>query len=352
MNIWALKYVSPIVVYALALCAFSRSGWITFLPVAYAFGVIPLLELWLRPDPRNLDAASAELARHDKVYDLILYAFVLLQLGTVVYFLSTIGEVRHDILSLVGRTASLGLLCGSFGINIGHELGHRTNSLEKVLAKFSLLTSLYMHFFIEHNKGHHKNVGTFHDPGTARWGESLYRFWPRAIVHCYRNAWKIANREMKLKGRRVFYFSNEMLQMQVGQLSVVATIGLVFGGMALASFLAASLIGILLLETVNYIEHYGLQRKILANGQYERPLPVHSWNSNHIMGRMLLFELSRHSDHHYLASRKYQVLQHHDEAPQMPTGYPGMMLLSLLPPLWFYVMHRHIRQLSAPLPGG
>jgi alkane 1-monooxygenase len=118
-----------------------------------------------------------------------------------------------------------------------------------------------------------------------------------------------------------------------------------FGGLVTIYFLAAALIGILLLETVNYIEHYGLQRKQIAEGKYERALPVHSWNSDHVIGRIMLFELSRHSDHHYLASRKYQVLRHHDNSPQMPTGYPGMIILSLLPPLWFYVMNKRIKKI-------
>ena len=60
----------------------------------------------------------------------------------------------------------------------------------------------------------------------------------------------------------------------------------------------------------------------------------------------MLFELSRHSDHHYMASKKYQSLQNHPEAPQLPTGYPGSMILSLVPPLWFYVMNRRIQQLK------
>ena len=103
----------------------------------------------------------------------------------------------------------------------------------------------------------------------------------------------------------------------------------------------------MLLETVNYIEHYGLSRRQNERGNYERTMPNHSWNSDHIIGRLMLFELSRHSDHHYMASRKYQVLRHHDHSPQMPTGYPGMMLLSLVPPLWFSVMNQKIKKLIA-----
>jgi alkane 1-monooxygenase len=109
-------------------------------------------------------------------------------------------------------------------------------------------------------------------------------------------------------------------------------------------FIAAALMGGMLLETVNYIEHYGLSRNKTSEESYERVQPHHSWNSNHVIGRLMLFELSRHSDHHYLASRKYQVLRHMDQAPQMPTGYPGMILLSLVPPLWFKVMHSEIKK--------
>src|SRR4030095_1549140 len=129
--------------------------------------------------------------------------------------------------------------------------------------------------------------------------------------------------------RHMFSFSNEMIRMHVVQMAFLAVILFAFGWRITLFYLAAAAIGILLLETVNYIEHYGLSRRKIAPGKYERAMPQHSWNSDHIIGRLMLFELSRHSDHHYLASRKYQVLRHHDNAPQMPTGYPGMIILSL-----------------------
>jgi alkane 1-monooxygenase len=238
----------------------------------------------------------------------------------------------------------MGLLCGTFGINVGHELGHRNNFIEQTMAKLLLSTSLYMHFFIEHNKGHHKHVATPNDPSSARLGESLYVFYYRTIVYSYLSAWKIANEECVKKGKPVFSMYNEMLQAHFWQLLLVTIIYLLFGGLITFYFLIAAVFGFLLLETVNYIEHYGLSRKQNENGKYERAMPNHSWNSNHILGRMMLFELSRHSDHHYLASRKYQILQHHQNAPQMPTGYPGMMILSLFPPLWFKVMHKQMEK--------
>jgi alkane 1-monooxygenase len=245
-----------------------------------------------------------------------------------------------------GRIGAMGILCGSFGINVAHELGHRVNRFEQFLAKSLLLTSLYMHFFTEHNKGHHKRVATPEDPSSARYGEMIYTFWFRTVIMGYLSAWHIANEECIKKGRSPLSIHNEMIRFQLIQLSLMALIYWAFGGWVLLYFLAAAGMGILLLETVNYIEHYGLQRKATGEGKYERAMPEHSWNSDHMIGRLFLFELSRHSDHHYLASRKYQILRHHDEAPQMPTGYPGMMLLSLLPPAWFAVMNPRIKKMA------
>jgi alkane 1-monooxygenase len=238
----------------------------------------------------------------------------------------------------------MGLLCGIFGINVAHELGHRVDRFEQTLAKALLLTSLYMHFFTEHNKGHHKRVATPEDPSSARFGEPVYTFYFRTIVMSYVSAWHIANEECRKKRGTAFSVHNEMIRFQFLQIAFVALIGWHFGTSAVLAFLGAAFMGMLMLETVNYIEHYGLQRKLGASGQYERAMPHHSWNSDHVVGRLMLFELSRHSDHHYLASRKYQVLRHHDNAPQMPTGYPGMMLLALVPPLWFSIMHKKIKE--------
>lgn len=293
-----------------------------------------------------MSAAEEELAKKDRTYDYLLYFIVILQYTLLVKFLFAMSEPGMTTADTVGRIWVMGMLCGTFGINVGHELGHRVNKFEQVLAKALLLTSLYMHFFTEHNKGHHKRVATPEDPSSARYGEPVYLFYFRTIIFSYISAWHIANDETIKKGKPVFSFYNEMIQCTVIQLALVTTILFVFGWLITLYFLIAAMIGILLLETVNYIEHYGLQRKATDDGKYERAMPEHSWNSDHVIGRLLLFELSRHSDHHYLASRKYQLLRHHDKSPQMPTGYPGMMLLSLFPPAWFYIMNRRIKSLQ------
>lgn len=320
--------------------SFTGHGFITFLPVIWTYFIIPLIELFLLPDSSNLSTAEEEMAKADRRFDILLYVVVVLQYAFLIFFLFSLRDPSLSWITIVGRIMSMGLLCGIFGINVGHELGHRKNRMEQWMAKALLLTSQYIHFFIEHNKGHHKHVATPLDPATARWGESLFSFYPRTIIGSYFNAWRIANKEMKRDGKA--WWQNEMLFYTLLQLLFVGIIWISFGLMICVCYLAAALLGIGLLEAVNYIEHYGLERTTLSNGRYERTMPAHSWNSNHVLGRMVLFELSRHSDHHYMASRKYQVLRHFDNSPQMPTGYPGMMILAHFPPLFFKIMHKHI----------
>lgn len=347
MQVRAFKYLSPLFIYFLAWLAFTGKGWITWLPMLYAWVLIPILELFISPDKKNLDAAEEELVKKDRVYDYLLYIVVAFQFAALYVFLTAMQSKEILWWEVTGRIFSMGLLCGTFGINVAHELGHRVKACEQFFAKALLLTSLYMHFFIEHNKGHHKNVATPNDPGSARHNEPVFTFYFRTVVFSYISAWKIANAEMKKQNLPSLHWKNEMLQAQVIQFLFAAIIVITFGWLVTFYFLCAATIGFLLLETVNYIEHYGLQRKQKPDGNYERAMPQHSWNSNHILGRLMLFELSRHSDHHYQASRKYQVLQHHDDAPQLPTGYPGSMILALVPPLWFYVMNKRIKQLQA-----
>lgn len=348
MSVRSFKYLSPILVYAAALLSFSSHGIRTFGPLIYAWIIIPLAELFLKPDEKNISLAEEELVKIDRSYDRILYLIVLLQLPTLFYFLYAMQDDSLTIIDKIGRIGTMGLLCGIFGINVGHELGHRLAKTEQWLAKLSLMTSLYMHFIIEHNKGHHKNVATPEDPSSARYGEWIYLFWPRTIIYSYISAWKIAEGECLKNKLPVLSLKNEMIQVHIIQALFIGLIGFLFGLKILLYYLIAAGIGILLLETVNYIEHYGLSRKQTTVGSYERTMPEHSWNSDHIIGRLMLFELSRHSDHHYLSSRKYQVLRHHANSPQMPTGYPGMMLLSLIPPAWFYVMNKRIKTINSP----
>jgi alkane 1-monooxygenase len=343
-SIKSFKYLTPFVLYVLAMISFRGNGILCWLPLLYTFFVVPSVELLIKPDAKNLDEVEEALAKSNKSYDLILYAAVVMQYFSLYTFFNSIQIAGISNVDIAGKVITMGLLCGTFGINVAHELGHRVNKLEQTLAKLLLLTSLYMHFYIDHNQGHHKHVATPGDPSSARLNQSVYAFWPQTLIGTYLSAWHIAGKDLMKKGKKVFSLQNEMLQFQIIQAAFVFGVYWFWGTTVTILFVIAALIGGMLLETVNYIEHYGLSRNKTSEDSYERVQPHHSWNSNHVIGRLMLFELSRHSDHHYLASRKYQVLRHMDNAPQMPTGYPGMILLSLVPPLWFKVMHAQIKK--------
>ena len=182
MQTRVFKYLSPFLIYYGAITSFLNSGFIVWLPVIYSWVFIPFLELFIKPEESNLSEAEEELAKKNKWYDVLLYLVVPFQFFALGLFLYVTANWQHNWADLLGKTLAMGLLCGVMGINVGHELGHRNNKWEQFLAKLLLLTSLYMHFFIEHNKGHHKRVGTPEDPASARYGESLYAFFLRTIV--------------------------------------------------------------------------------------------------------------------------------------------------------------------------
>jgi alkane 1-monooxygenase len=336
-----LVYLTPLVV---AFSIWSANIW-SYSAVLFLFGILPFLELFMQGSTRNLTEAEEEMAQKDATYDLLLYSLVPIQYALLVYFLYQIGQEGLPLYAKVGMTTAFGMACGILGINAAHELGHRSTWYEQLMSKMLLLTTLYMHFFIEHNRGHHKNVSTDEDPASSRYGETVYSFYFRTISGSWLSAWHLEAERLKKANQGFWTWHNEMLRFQIIQIAFVAAIYAVFGTQTMLFFLASAAIGCLLLETVNYIEHYGLRRQKNGN-RYERTLPIHSWNSNHPIGRLVLLELSRHSDHHYIANRKYQLLRHFDDSPQMPTGYPGMMLLALCPPLWFRVMHKKIKNIN------
>lgn len=349
MSLRPLRYLPALSVPLLAAAGFLLQGlWTWALPL-YAYLLVPLLELALKRDPANLEPAEAQAAKRARIYDWMLYAVVPVQWVLLGLFVLTMhaGGLAHW--EAAGMVFTMGIACGVLGINVAHELGHRTSRAEQWLARALLLTAQYMHFSIEHNRGHHVRVGTTEDPATARFGESLYAFWVRSIVMGYRSAWRLECQRLDRLGLPRWHLANEMIRFAVLQLGFLALLALLFGPAVSMAVLAAAVIGILLLETVNYVEHYGLVRR-LAGTRPARIKPIHSWNSDHPLGRALLFELSRHSDHHYLASRPYQLLRSMDDAPQLPTGYAGMMLLALLPPAWFAVMNPRVRALGAGYP--
>ena len=347
---YALRYATTLIVPFWALLAFIYQGWWAWAVPVHAFLITPLLELFWRGKHRSLSGEQEKAALADPLFDWLLYLIVLVQWSLLILFLFRLYNWQGESWELAGTVATMGILCGIYGINVAHELGHRRKRWERDLARALLLTSLYMHFIIEHNRGHHTRVATPDDPASARYGETVYAFWIRSLVFSWISAWRIEAARLRKAGQRPFGANNEMLQAICWQAGLLVLIGILFGTLPLVGFICAAVIGMLLLETVNYIEHYGLRRKLSSNGNYGRVQHVHSWNSDHVLGRLMLFELTRHSDHHWKASKKYQTLNSLDNGPQLPTGYPGMMLLSLIPPLFFHLVHPQLNELAGSEP--
>jgi len=342
----SLKYLSVLILPIVVYISFTSKGWLTHLPAIVFFGLVPFLELFIQPNKENFTAEEARIEKENKNYTYILYATLPLQLIFLGFFLYAIQETGLTTSELVGRIFGMGIMCSVIGINVGHELGHRPHRGDQLIGEILLLTSLNTHFLPYHNGGHHLHVATPKDAATARKNEILFLFWIRSHCMSYVQAWRLENKRLQASGRNWFHPQNRMLIYTFCNFLLVGGIYFLFGKFVCISFLIAAISGIILLETVNYIEHYGLLRKQDVNGRYEKVKRNHSWNSDHQIGQMLLFNLSRHSDHHYNGSKQYQLLKSLPESPQMPTGYPGMMILAFLPPLWFLVMHKKINSIS------
>ena len=329
-----LKYLFVLIFPVVGFISFWLDGIYSYALVLLAFGIIPLLELILPAAPKFLSQEKIESLQQNPRYTCILYAMVPVQFFLLLYFLIQVKDAPFSI-ALVLPIITMGILCGTIAINVAHELGHRHKKLEQFLAKSRLMTSLYMHFYIEHNRGHHKNVATPHDPATARKNENLYAYLVRCISSTYLSAWKIENDRLERNNKFAYSFKNAMIQFSLVQTLFLLIIYSLFGLQALICFVLAAAVGFVLLECIEYIEHYGLTRDEIKPGIYARVEEQHSWNCNKILGRLILFELPLHPAHHKNSSIQYQALQSTQKAPEMPYGYPTMILLALIPPLWF-----------------
>ena len=367
--LWLIGLVVPSLAFV-AYLGHAVTGWSAWLwlgPIII-LGVIPVTDLVVGRDRTNPPEEAVAALEADPYYRWIVYAYIPVQyLGFVAaMYLVARGNPLPDLLGLVGladwgathlpgnlgepyalttlekvgATISIGCV-GGIAINTAHELGHKRPKHERWLSKVALAQSGYGHFFIEHNRGHHVRVATPEDPASSRLGESFYAFWPRTVLGSLRNAWRLESTRLRRRGKRTVHPDNDVLNAWAMTLELWGVMVAWLGPGLLPYLLLQGLVGLSLLEVVNYLEHYGMLRQKVHHGEverYERVLQSHSWNSNNIATNVFLYHLQRHSDHHANPTRRYQALRSFDEAPVLPTGYAGMIVLALLPPLWRRVM--------------
>ena len=337
-----LKYLFAYTIPLSALVAIFSNGILTFTTPIYAFIFIPILELIMKDFDAQYDENQKQKKLSNYIFDILLYLnipFVFFLLFCGLYNLTNTSLMFYE---KIGIISSLGILLATNAINVAHELGHRKGLFERTLSKLLYMPCLYMHFYIEHNFGHHLNVATKHDGASAKLNQNLYFFWIRSVTKQYIDAWKKQRELLEKSSSSFFSFKNDMLCYTIIQPLYLIVIYYTFTYKTMLFAIAIGVVSFLFLETINYIEHYGLRRKKLSSGRYERVKEIHSWNSDHNIGRIILYELTRHSDHHFKSGKKYQILDRFKESPQLPFGYPASILISFIPPLWFKIMNDRI----------
>jgi alkane 1-monooxygenase len=335
---WLLGIIVPLAPFmAWGAVAASGFGGFWLLGPLLVFVAFPLLDIAIGVDASNPPDSVLKFLEQDRYYRWCTYVFIPVQYAGLILacWLWSNGEL--SVLDSLGLAFTVGVV-GGIAINTAHELGHKRASSERWLSRVALAQPGYGHVFIEHNRGHHVRVATPEDPASSRLGESFWAFLPRTVAGSLRSAWVIEAARLDRVGGSHWTLRNDILGAWAMTAGLFAVLAIVFGPVVLPYLLIQAVIGFSLLEVVNYLEHYGLLRQKREDGRYERCLPEHSWNSNNVASNVLLYHLQRHSDHHANPTRRYQALRHVEEAPQLPTGYAGMIVLAWFPPLWRRVM--------------
>lgn len=339
--LWMIALVMPTLTFwAIGLNAVTGwSIWLWLGPIVI-LGVVPVIDLLTGIDDSNPPDEVIRALEADRYYRWITYAFLPLQYAGFVLAMWVIARGDLSVPDKVGLAVTVGFI-GGLGINTAHELGHKKESHERWLSKIALAQCAYGHFAVEHNRGHHVRVATPEDPASARMGESFYAYWPRTVLGSLRSAWDLERRRIGRHGRHPWRIGNDVVHALLMTVVLWSAL-LAWLGVGLLPYLVLqAVVGFTLLEAVNYLEHYGLLRQRVGadeRSRYERVEPRHSWNSSHVTTNVLLYHLQRHSDHHAHPTRRYQALRDVGQAPVLPTGYAGMILIAFVPALWRRVM--------------
>ena len=326
----------------------GQPGLMAWFPLCFLFALLPLADYAVGHDPVNPDQNLTAPLEADAWFRVLTLLAVPAQFITLAWSIQHAAYADFSAAGMLGWLLSLGVVGGVLAINVAHELIHKDTLLERAAGGLLLTSVGYHGFKIEHVRGHHVHVSTPEDASSARYGQSLWHFLPRALVRNTANAWRLEAARLQRLGKP-WWQGNELLGWTALWLLLALAAWSWLGWAGLLYFLAQGVIAACSLEIINYIEHYGLERTLLANGRYERTTHLHSWNSDYALTNLLLFHLQRHSDHHETPRRRYQALRHHADSPQLPGGYAAMFVLALVPPLWFRIVDPRLQRWRAQI---
>lgn len=345
---YLLVFIIPISIissyYADTIYAFFILPFILFI-------ALPIIDPLIGTDDENFSLEESNTIKEAKYYRTILHIWAFTQTLTMLWLVYIFTFNTISIPTLLLLLLNTMIMNGGVGITIAHELGHKTNKFDKFLAKLLLVQVAYGTFYVEHNRGHHVHVATPKDPATAKKNQTYYSFWRQAVIGGFISSIKIERERLAQRKKKSNLWTNEVYRLSIFSLL------LFFSSIAFNYFvnknlsyeliiflIAQAFLSFSLLEAVDYIEHYGITRKEISPGIYEKVNPTHSWNANFIYSNYLLFQLQRHADHHMYATKKYQLLNSYKNSPQLPNGYPAMVILTLIPPLWFNTMNKRLEE--------
>ena len=306
-------------------------------PFVWVLIIVPIIDIFL-PEFKKEDHNLIEMKIHN-------FALIIVLPG--IFFLILFGLIRvsqNDIsyIEALALGAAVGMSGGSIGITTAHELIHRNSKKMRGLGVILLVLCIYGHFRIEHIYGHHKHFATKEDPATARKGENFYSFLIRCVFMSLISSWRIEKKILRMKNLSAYNFRNRMFHYLIIEIFLILLSILVAGINGLIFILVHSAVSIILLELVDYIQHYGLVR-LNKNGKYESYGEQHSWNSRHSLANWSTFNLGLHSEHHQTSSKHYPLLSQQKKLMEMPTNYPVMIMMALIPPIWFKVMNPKLK---------
>jgi alkane 1-monooxygenase len=331
------RYLTPFAFLALVpLSGWAGEAWLFVAALATPIGLVSL------DSALGKGGAPPEL-KDGRFQSLLPAVYLALQIATTIWAALRVSRPSTSLLEAAGLAISLGLMTGVFGFVAAHNLIHSSDRRERALGLTFLATVLYMHFRIAHVYGHHRRAATFEDPASARSGEGLYAFLVRSISGQFREAWRFEARRCRRSGRLRWNRMAAYLAVEILLLFLIALVSV----RALIFLTTVAFVAVVLLESFNYVAHYGLRRRILPNGRPEPLGPHHSWNSANRMNNAALFNMGRHGDHHRRTTRSYDQLEPIAGSAELPGGYAAAITLALVPPLWRRVMDPRVETAMA-----
>ncbi|RHX93795.1 hypothetical protein DLM76_12405 [Leptospira yasudae] len=306
-----------------------------FITPLFFFLIVPALDFLFGRDTTQYAEPNSKAG--SMKFRIILYFCFLLQLLLVMFgiYLGVLYDGENYF--LIGHLVSTGLALGAFGL-VSHELSHSTNKWERLISLIGYSSIFYPHYFIEHLSGHHVNYCTPKDVSTSFLGESLYHFIPRSISGSLRNAWRLEKKKATISGRAAWTFKNRFILLMTISLLTLFGIYSIFGSYAALFYIAQGIAALLVIECANYVAHYGLERREISPGVFEKGSVEHAWDTSFWFSSLVLLNLPRHADHHCNPSKPFQLLSYFEKSPKAISGPSGMILLSFFPFLWARIM--------------